>query len=286
MRTEPPVGEELNELLASIKTRVLAEAAQPAASVGRTPLSDRLVAFLVALAVLLGIGAAGAAIALTIGSASPEPTAPAAGASPTPSSPPLQPEVTAVPATTVPAAPTPELSDTSTITVRPEALELSDDAGTLITTVSYNDPIEHIVEVLTAALGAPPVVEDHSGLATSYGWPGLRVSDDLRTGPGHLPMNVAVSFTAPLVGDGVTVTTVVGFRPGDDLEAYAASVGERWWPDGQNLIPLEYGPELGPSPIPGRLHAYAVAVEFWAVPDAEGAAVFAPFDFGREQGAG
>ena len=61
MRTEPPNGEELDRLLAGMKANVMARAAQDQPTERRT-LADRILAAVLAAALLLGVGSAGAAI--------------------------------------------------------------------------------------------------------------------------------------------------------------------------------------------------------------------------------
>ncbi|RXZ68020.1 hypothetical protein [Agromyces albus] len=66
MRTEPPTGDELTRLLVSMKRNVLEQVAhEPQSALKRSPLTDRVLAVLLGVALLLGLGA-GAAFAFGI----------------------------------------------------------------------------------------------------------------------------------------------------------------------------------------------------------------------------
>lgn len=66
MRTEPPTGDELTRLLVSMKRNVLEQVAhEPQTALKRSPLPDRVIALLLGVALLLGLGA-GAAFAFGI----------------------------------------------------------------------------------------------------------------------------------------------------------------------------------------------------------------------------
>ena len=47
------------------------------------------------------------------------------------------------------------------------------------------------------------------------------------------------------MGDGISVSTIQGFRPGDDLRAFADELGEEWHEEGLQSFPAETGPEIG-----------------------------------------
>jgi hypothetical protein len=52
-----------------------------------------------------------------------------------------------------------------------------------------------------------------------------------------------------------------GFEVGEDVASLASDLGQAYDPGAPyNWIPVESGPELGPSPEPGRLNAEAVVV--------------------------
>lgn len=290
MRTEPPTGDELERMLASMKGNVLDRVGdERPATPERRQLTDRVIGAVVAVALLLGLGTAGAAVAFSIipqstvqpearpndtSTATPRPSAafPIATGAPTPTTPPVDP-----------------LALVTAIVVRPDRLDLQDAGGTVLRTLSYDDDTASFVEALTAVLDEAPIVEDSfSGsdlVNTTYTWRGLTVSDSLRTGLGYPVMNLGVTFDLPTLGDGVGVTTVSGFAPGDDLARFAASVGAKYHEEtAQNLIALESGPERGPSSVPGRINAYAVVGSDYGAGSGEPSLVFAPFNFGHEQG--
>ncbi|KQZ11215.1 hypothetical protein ASD23_03780 [Agromyces sp. Root1464] len=275
-------------MLVSMKRDVLDRAASAKGTESqRRTLSDRVLGVIVAVAILLGLGAAGTALAISLG---PQPSNSPAGAlsTPTPSRTPSPTPVSEYDVATATPTPPPidPLLTVTTIVVRPERLDLADAAGTVVREVSYDDDTAQIVGALTIALGEEPTLEERSAdgvvVSRDYAWPGLIIMDSLRSGPGHLPMNVMVRFEQPTLGDGVAVLTVAGFAPGDDLAAYATSVGEPYSPEGyaENLVPLEVGPELGPSYDPNHPSAYTVAASDWGI-DNGPSTVFAPFDFGR-----
>lgn len=287
MRTDPPTGDELARMLVSMKRDVLDRAASAKRTEPqRRTLSDRVLGVIVAVAILLGIGAAGTALAISL---APQPSRdPGAISTPTPSRTPNPTPVSEYDVATATPTPPPvdPLLTVTTIVVRPERLDLADSAGNVVRELSYDDETSQIVDALTIVLGEGPTLEEHSAdgvvVSRNHSWPGLAIMDDLRSGPGNLPMNVMVRFELPLLGDGVAVRTTAGFAPGDDLAAYAASVGESYSPEGyaENLVPLEVGPELGPSYNPNHPSAYTVAAGDWGIGNGP-SVVFAPFDFGR-----
>jgi hypothetical protein len=277
MRTEPPTGDELARLLVSTKRNVLERAAnERQESPGRLQLTDRVVGVVLAVALLLGLGTAGAALAFNL---VPPPLAPQAEMTATPTTTPRpSAEYQVATATPTPPPTADPLTTVTTIVVRPEHLDLQDAAGAVVLELSYDDETGHFVQTLSAVLGARPtvkdVVSDSERVATLYTWPGLTVSDDLRSGSGYAPMNIMATFELPILGDGVAVATASGFVPGDDLATFAASMGAAYSPDGaaQNVIALETGP------------AHAVAASDWGQASTGPSTVFAPFVFGREQG--
>ena len=290
MRTDPPTGDELARMLVSMKRDVLDRAATAKRTEPqRRTLSDRVLGVIVAVAILLGLGAAGTALAINLAL---PPTSTPDGAistpTPTPSRTPVQ-EYEVSTATPAPPQIDPLLTVT-TIVVRPERLDLADSTGTVVRELSYDDDTTNFVQTLSAVLGEAPAIEEHSSenevVHRMYTWPGLRVSDQLRTGLGYQTMNVSVGFEAATLGDGVAVTTVSGFAPGQDLASYAASVGAAYYPEGaENIIALETGPERGPSSRPERgPNAHAVAASDWGQTFTSPSVVFAPFNFGHEQG--
>ena len=178
------------------------------------------------------------------------------------------------------------LTSVRSIVVRPEQLDLKSADGALISELSYDSDPPHFVDTLSAVLGAPAEVDPDAG-GCGVRWAGVRVAwGPGATGPKHGMKNM-VDFDRAIVGDGVSVVTVQGFKPGDDVSAFAAQRGRTYWTTdsgaGQNLIDAEVGAELGPSPVAGYLNAHAVAVS--DDPAAPGASdIFAPFNFGVEDG--
>jgi hypothetical protein len=271
MRTEPPTGDELTRMLVQMKRNVLEQAAEPEPK--RSRLTDRVVGGTLAVALLLGIGTAGAAIAGVIGRDD-EPTGTVAATSDPAVVPTSEAPSRAFPVETEPPPPPPAvdpLTTVSTIAVRPLGLDLADASGAVVAQLSYFDDPASFVGALTTVFDAQPTLQSDEELATSdsysYSWPGgLLVAHD-RVDEGR---PIFVKFTGGSIGDGVAVTAG-GYTPGDDLAAYAASVGLTIdGTDDGSRIPLEYGPEQGPSD--GRY------LDAWAVVGQSPGWVFAPYN--------
>jgi hypothetical protein len=229
-------------------------------------------------------------------------TAPEPDPSPTPveteAAPRPTPSVAPVAAPVDPASPGHTAADTAHITVRPELLELHADDGSLIQELSYDADAAAFIATLSEALGgAPSVKENPRGhewwASTRYTWPGVTVTDDHEEGGVESDMNVSVTFTHPVVADNVSVSTVQGYRPGDDLEAFAAQLGEKWYEPGVSPIndfPAETGPEIGPRGYDewtdtywDRANANSVSVSNWAGSEGSptsGTIIQAPFNYG------
>jgi hypothetical protein len=215
---------------------------------------------------------------------SPVPTASAAPAIPPPAS--------AAPI----ATPKPAPVDTAIahLTVRPEHLDLENARGDVVSTLSYDADAEVFIETLSHVLGGDPAVEERPGghewsPSTRYTWPGLAVADDHERDGYSFDMNVSISITHPVVANGITVSTIQGFRPGDDLQAVAEELGEDWHETGYNSFPAETGPELGErmyfewdDTYAEYADANAVSVSNWADnPDPSVTSVIqAPWNFG------
>lgn len=190
--------------------------------------------------------------------------------------PPQSTEITSTPT----AEPEEATADITAIVVRPEYLDLRDDAGATVQELSYDLTAEEFVAALTIVFGADPVIEEHPGSccesprATFYRWGEFSVADDHMGSfadddhtvwipedvPDYRGMNLGVRVTGPSV-QGIPITTTVGFEVGDDVAAFADGVGEPYDPAAEHhVIPLETGPELGPPEIDDLLNAYSVVV--------------------------
>lgn len=181
------------------------------------------------------------------------------------------------------------------ITVRPEMLEVNNVNGTVVGTLSYDADIDTFIGGLTEVLGGPPseVKEIPGGHewhpTTRYIWPGVTVADDHEPDGYSQDMNVNIRFTHPVVGNGITVSTVQGFRPGDSLQAFASELGETWHGNGYDEFPAETGPDIGPRGYDSWTDTYwkyananAVSVNSFGgvdTPDAT-SVIFAPWNFG------
>ncbi|MGR2752645.1 hypothetical protein [Agromyces arachidis] len=286
MRTEPPTGDELTRMLVTMKQRVLDEAAHDPAPARRAA-RNRAIITSTAILLTLGLGA-GAAIAAGMIGEDEEPTAarsepesavaPAAAPAPTPT-----------PFGIETAPPVDPLSTVTTITLRPEGLELTDGDGTLVRTLSYEGDGATTAAVLAAVLDEEPEVTDYAPdgdlLARVYTWTGIEVAEHHEPWMHRAGTRLVVTSLLPSIGDGVSVTTASGFSVGDDLAAYAAAHGipyDMTGQSGQDLVALEYGPALGPDRA-GYVDAMAVvANEAGDTP--LGAIVWAPFNFAPEDG--
>lgn len=288
MRTEPPTGDDLTRMLVSMKRNVLDEASRDPAPARRRA-RNRAIVTSTAILLTLGLGAGAAIAAGMIGEdenprpgSQPTAPAPAAAPAPTPTPRPFGIET---------AAPVDPLTTVTEIVVRPERLDLHDVDGTLVTSLSYDAEVSEFIGTLETVLGVAPELTSidasgHTPPTTQYLWDGLEVRDD-HEDQWHpdvptvlIDMNVMVWATAPVIGDGVTVRTVGGFRPGDDSEALAAELGQ---PSGADFAGLrvETGDPIGER-NPGFDdvdNAYSVAVrDWWRNPGQT--IILAPWNFG------
>ena len=225
------------------------------------------------------------------------------GPAPTPS---LTPDAaTPHPTATAPTAePVDPLTTVTSIVLRPEAVDLVDDAGATVETLSYDLPAAEFVGALAGVLGAEPEVEEFLGRCcevparTSYRWPGLEVWDDHvggfdeidptiwipEDGPDLQDMNLLV-IAGALDSHGILLTTRQGAHAGTDAAVLADDLGLPYVGDGFDAIPVETGPELGPPTRPddvdsrfaGMPNAYSVVVQTWG--DA-GTRLMAPHNVG------
>ncbi|BDZ65950.1 hypothetical protein [Agromyces mangrovi Wang et al. 2018] len=190
-----------------------------------------------------------------------------------------QPSVDPPAASTAPTSVADPLESVTTVVVRPQGLDLVDDGGTAVATLSYDDEAAAIVETLSTVFGSDARVEEYpgacceAGRVTNYLWDGFRVIDDHmghfsddeeRTwidddGPDVRDMNVRVAADSAAVG-GVALIAGDGFAIGDDLDALEGRVDHPGGPDWVQ-IPLETGPELGAEVIEGTPNAYSVIVQ-------------------------
>jgi hypothetical protein len=164
--------------------------------------------------------------------------------------------------------------------------------GDVVSTLSYDLESDAFFRALGAALGGRPDSADFPGgmessPTTRYTWPGVSVWDDHERS-GSIDMNVSVRFTHPIVGNGITVSTIQGFRPGDDLRAFADELGEDWHGTGYDEFPAETGPEIGErmyfewdDTYWKYANANAVSVNDWGGDDQSvTSAIHAPWNFG------
>ncbi|WP_350347346.1 hypothetical protein ABIQ69_11965 [Agromyces sp. G08B096] len=181
------------------------------------------------------------------------------------------------------------------IVVRPEHLELVNRSGAVVDTLSYDADAGVFIDVLGGVLGGAPDVEERRGghewfPSTADRWPGVQVVDDHEPDGVSADMNVSVRFTHPIVGNGISVSTVQGFRPGDDLEAFAAELGEEWHGSGYDEFPAETGPDIAPrmcfewdGSCVEYANANAVSVNLWGGGTTDPtvtSVVSAPWNFG------
>ncbi|MGR0218366.1 hypothetical protein [Agromyces sp. ZXT2-6] len=287
MRTEPPTGDDLTRMLVTMKQNVLEEASRDPAPARRRA-RNRAIITSTAILLTLGLGA-GAAIAAGMIGDDEEPAAqsqpdPTAAAAPSPTA-------TPTPFGIETAPPVDPLTTVTEIVVRPEQLDLRDADGALVTSLSYDAEVSEFIGTLETVLGVAPEqtgidASGHTPPSTQYLWDGLEVRDD-HEDQWHpdvptvilIDMNVMVWATAPVIGDGVTVRTVGGFRPGDDSEALAAELGQ---PSGGDFAGLrvETGDPIGErNPGFDVDNAYSVAVrDWWRNPDQT--IILAPWNFG------
>lgn len=222
----------------------------------------------------------------------PDPTQPP---TPAPTRPPVTQPSEVPPA--APPAPEPVAEVDSVVThivVRPEHLDLVNGSGVVVVELSYDADGAAFAEAMESVLGGPPDVEERPGghewwPSTRYTWPGVALSDDHEREGITSDMNVNITFTHPVVGDGITVSTIQGFRPGDDLRSFAGEIGEDWQEGGYVHFPAETGADIGPRGYDewsGEYWEYAnanaVSVIDWGARGDPSitSVIFAPWNFG------
>lgn len=287
MRTEPPAGDELTRMLVTMKRNVLDEASRDPAPARRRA-RNRTIITTTAILLTLGLGA-GAAIAAGMIGEDEEPgpeSQPTATVAATPA-----PAPTPTPFGIETAPPVDPLTTVTEIVVRPEHLDLHDPDGTLVTRLSYDADVGEFIGTLETVLGVAPEQSWSDGTLetppyTQYRWDGFVVADHedqwLMDGVPvpNIYMNLGIRATAAIIGDGVTVRTVDGFRPGDDVEALAAELGQTATLGDWYFFPLETGDALGDRDPGFDLDdSFSVGVtdaDVYGVPST----IFAPYNFG------
>jgi hypothetical protein len=172
------------------------------------------------------------------------------------------------------------------IIVRPELLQLKDKEGALLGSISYDATAEVFVDLFTELMGAAPTVTDTPGgiealPVTHYSWSGFELQDDHEPGDYEADMNVSVTFTAAELGPRrITVSTIQGFKPGDDLRWLANYMDEPFYEESEfNQIQAEHGPPIGEQ---AQYNAYSNSnsVTGQNLYKHDGSVIFAPWNFG------
>lgn len=230
MRTEPPTGDELTRLLVSMKQNVLERAARDRpAAVRRPQRNDRAIGIMLGVAILLGLGAGGAlALGLVtppfgvVSQATPTPTP-----TPTPRPTPGYTVETAEPTPTPAPAPVDPLSTVTTLVATPEALELRDGSGGLITRLDYLSDAAAAIATLEAVFGTAPSSEEYRGSghfppSTAHRWGGFELREqryvDRWEGRGTPPSLHKPTFRVTFESDtwgGVELVASHGHQVGD-----------------------------------------------------------------------
>lgn len=137
----------------------------------------------------------------------------------------------------LPHADTDRLGQVAAFVVRPDVLELRDDAGAVVTTLSYLAPPAQAIAVLTDVFGEPPVEEEyrktnHTPPGIYHSWDQLvldeRFYDEERRSSEGLDNLVwprfAVYFFAP-ASNGMPMSSIQGIQAGDSWESAAGRPG-------------------------------------------------------------
>ncbi|MET0844273.1 MAG: hypothetical protein ABWY23_10495 [Mycetocola sp.] len=173
------------------------------------------------------------------------------------------------------------------IVVRPEMLQLVDEAGTDLSTLSYDADATEFVTLFTDLMAADPVIEESPGgkeswPSTIYTWDGVQIWDDHEK-EGEMLMNVAISFSEPEIGPrGIAVSTIQGFQPGDDLQWLAEYMDEPYsdeWPTQE--VQAEHGPPVGEPMSPDSKYSNSYSVMGHSpLPGTDKTAIVAPRNLG------
>ena len=171
------------------------------------------------------------------------------------------------------------------IIVRPEMLELKDLNGTDVATISYDAPADEFVAAFTALLGSAPTITEYPGglesqASTYFTWDGFELTDDHEVGDYQVDMNVAVKFSAAELGPrAITVSTIQGFKPGDDLRWLARYMDEPFYENNDHQeIQAEHGPPIGEPEVQGYSNSNSVTGRT-GFPGKE-SVIYAPWNFG------
>lgn len=174
----------------------------------------------------------------------------------------------------------------SHITVRPELLQLKDQNGVELDTVSYNARAEVFVDLFTDLMGAAPTVTETPGghewsPVTHYEWDGFVVRDDHERGDYESDMNVTVMFTEPELGPRrIAVSTIQGFKPGDDLRWLATYMDEPFAEESEfHQVQAEHGPPIGEQ-MQDTVYSNSYSVAGQTTQESGRSGIFAPWNFG------
>jgi hypothetical protein len=160
-------------------------------------------------------------------------------------------DVTASPAPVPGADP---LTTVTTIVLRPETLELTNAAGSVVTSLPYDLPPEKVVDALSVVIGGEPSITPFAaGLeapaGVTYSWTGLRLTDFLPTEgkfPGYGDFQLDV--TRGVIGDGVGIETAAGKTVGHEIIGVAKELGlgvdVMFVSAGYAFLLVDVGPEL------------------------------------------
>lgn len=187
----------------------------------------------------------------------------------------------ATPSATSTADPVDPLAAVTAVIVRPEHLDLNDAGGATIRTLSYDADASEFAAAMSIIVGAAPTIAEHPGGHewspwTEYAWPGFELRDDHEGGEYEQDMNLAVSFSTPTIGQNVSVATIQGFQPGDDLAGLAEWMDEPYTAGNFNQIQAERGPDIGPR----QSEKYANANSVTGQDFAGSTVIHAPWNFG------
>lgn len=177
-------------------------------------------------------------------------------------------------------------SSITQITVRPELLQLKDKKGVELGTISYDATADTFVDLFTDLMGSAPTITDTPGghewsPVTHYVWDGFELQDDHEQGDYEADMNVSVMFTEPELGPRhITVSTIQGFKPGDDLRWLAKYMDEPFHENSaHHQIQAEHGPPVGER-LYDNAYSNSHSVTGQTTQTSDHSAIFAPWNFG------